>query len=88
MITNEAGEVAMAHHQPAQAFVSENRTPSRTAYVFVVQRAVSLTYVKPEDVDTLLAIRAKCCNGQKRLFAPATEGQVGVWTNGGKPCGC
>lgn len=78
----------MAHHQPAQAYVSETRTPSRTAYVFVVQRAVSLAYVKAEDVDTLLAIRARCCNGQKRLFAHATDGQVSVWVNGGKPCGC
>ncbi len=82
MITNDAGEIAIAHHQPAQAYVSSNRTPSRTAYVFSVQRAVSLTWVRPEDAEAVLAIRGGCCGRRQKLFAYATQGQVSVWTNG------
>lgn len=90
LITNDAGEVAIAYHQPADAFIDESRMPSRTGYAFITKRGmVSMSWVKPEDVEAVLAIRASCCNGQKRSFAYATEGQVGAWggsghsTNGG-----
>lgn len=96
MITNDAGEVAIAYYQPAPVHVSASKTPSKTAYVFVVQRAVSLAWVDAQDADALLAMRGGCCGRRRQLFAHASDGQVSLWTDGTRgpggggntPCGC
>lgn len=85
----------MAYYQPGQVHVSGHRVPSRRDYVFTVQRAVSLAWVHPGDVAALEAMKGGCCGKQRRLFNPATEGQVSIWTNGSRgpggggptPCG-
>lgn len=95
MVTNPAGEIAMAYYQPAQTYVAGTRVPSGNAYVFVPQRAVSLAWVAPGDADALLAMRGDCCGGNRlQLFKYATEGQVSIWQTGTRgpdgdgSCGC
>lgn len=84
MITNAAGEVAIAYHQPAPVLIDAGRMPSQRAYVFAVQRAVSLAWIAAGDVEAVLAMRGGCCGQRRRLFDYATPGQVSVWTNGSR----
>ncbi len=89
-ITNDAGEIAIAYHQPAQAYVDASQMPTGRGYVFSVQRAVSLAWVHPDDVQAILDIRKTCqgCGGRrKQRFAYATDGQVSVWTDGTRGSG-
>lgn len=85
MITNAAGEVALKYYQPTQrVLVPEETTPTKTAYVFVCQANITLAWVKPDDVDSLLSRRKNCCGGHKRqLYYYANEDDVRRWTNRG-----
>jgi len=76
-ITNQANETAIRYYQPAPILVKQN--PSGTDYYFDVQSAVSLAWVKPEDVDSILARRGGCCNNRRQLFAYANDEAVRVW---------
>jgi len=87
VITNEAGEVAIAYYQPGQAFVDGSRTVTGRGYVFQTQYAhVCMAWVDPRDVEVILAIQHSTCQGcggkRKQLFHYATEGQVALWMTG------
>lgn len=95
MITNDAGQVAIAYYQPSQAFVGGNRVPSGKDYVFVTRyKGVCMSWVDPGDVEAILSMRGGCCGSRKQLFNYATDGQVALWTTGGRggngnsDCGC
>ena len=76
---NEAGQIALAYYQPSPKMV----TVGKRAYVFTPQHAVSLAWVEPEDVATLLEMKKSCCGGsQNPMFRYATDGQVRTWTTG------
>lgn len=97
MITNDAGQVALAYYQPSQAFVSGSRMPSGKDYVFVTKyKGVCMGWVDSGDVEAILSIKKTCSgcgNKTRQLFNYATEGQVALWTKGGRGdgdsgCGC
>lgn len=82
MQKNQDGWIALKYYQPQQVLVT--RTPSRHDYVFVVQANISLAWIRPEDIDNILARRKECCNGHKRLtYLYANEADVRRWTNRG-----
>ena len=85
MITNGQNEVALKFYQPqARVLVPANTTPTQTDYVFLCKANITLAWVKPEDVDNLLARKKTCCGGNQRpRFLHANEDDVRRWTNGG-----
>lgn len=82
-ITNEAGQVAIRYYQPAPVLVQ--KTPSGTDYYFDVRAAISLAWVKPEDVDNIIQRKRmkECCGGPRSPFDYANEAAVRIWTNRG-----
>lgn len=81
MIKNELGQVAISHYQPFAQLVKVNGRE----YNFAVKSRISLTWVEPEDVDTVLSITKKCGCGDKKqryIFRYASLGQVRKWTTG------
>lgn len=83
MITNDTGQVALKHYQPAQVIAQSN--PSGNDYVFVPKANISLAFVRQEDIDSLLARKTCACGGQNRKsrFLYANEDDVRRWSNGG-----
>jgi hypothetical protein len=53
-------------------------------YNFVVRAQISLAWIRPEHVADVMAIKKKCCGGQKkRIFRWAGDDDIRRWTNGG-----
>lgn len=79
-ITNEQGYVAIRHFRQVQKLVTVNGR----SYVFAVRASISLAYVHPDDVNSILSIKGGCC-GQKTkpVFGIADETHVRRWTNNG-----
>jgi hypothetical protein len=77
-VTNEAGQVALANRQPIPKLVSIRNKE----YLFSVQHAVSLAWIDPEDVPSVLAIVGGCCNNRQPQFRVANDMQVKVWQVG------
>lgn len=82
MQTNQDGWIALRYYQSTQVLVQ--KTPSRHDYVFVPQANISLAWIRPEDVDNILARKKGCCGGHKRnSYLYANENDVRQWTNKG-----
>jgi len=81
MITNDDGWIALKHRQPTQ--VLTKKTPSGHDYVFVPKANISMAWVRPDDVDNLLARKSGCCGNKKKSYTYANEDDVRRWTNGG-----
>lgn len=82
IVTNADGWIALQHHNSnGRAVIINGNT-----YVFYPKHNVSLAYVRPEDVDAILAIRDKSCNcggGRFRAaFFYASQINVCVWETG------
>lgn len=77
MIKNENGEVAMVYYQPIPGV--------RGGYYFDVKHGVSLAWVNPNSVGSLLAERAGCCGSTRQAIHPANENEVSVWSEGKYP---
>jgi hypothetical protein len=58
-MVNENGEVAIRWNvlAPKQVQIGQ------TLYRFDIKANISLAWVKPEDVDRMLAVRVSCCGG-------------------------
>jgi len=86
MITNDAGEVALAYCQPTQVYISAGKTATGREYVFVTRyKGVCLAWVHPDDVGRLLEMKRGCCGGKKLpMFSYANDVQVAIWTNGSR----
>jgi len=81
MITDANGDVALRYYQTTGKYV---RLGNGHEYVFMTKRNVCLGWVKPEDVDKILAITKTCCGGNKsKVFSYATQQQVNLWTGTG-----
>lgn len=78
-ITNSEGYVAMVYYQPTQKLINVHGTD----YVFTLNKNISLTYVRPSDVQELLQFRKQCCGGnsQTGVFKLANDMQVRIWSN-------
>lgn len=86
MITNDAGEVALAYYQPTQVYVSASKTTTKREYVFVTRyKGVCLAWIHADDVAPLLEMKRGCCGERKlTMFSYANEAQVAIWTNGSR----
>ena len=81
MIKNERGEVAIVYYQTIPKVISVHKRQ----YAFAIRRNISLSWVKPEDVDAILSITNTCCGGNtKTVFRYANSTEVRVWMNGGR----
>lgn len=75
-MVNEAGEVALRWNvlTTKQVFVHGRE------YIFSIIANISLCWVKPEDVEAVLAIRTVCCGGtQNQSCHLANELDVKRW---------
>lgn len=66
----------IVYYQPIQKLVRVQDE----RYVFVVRRNISLAYIDPEHVQSILDMRGGCC-GQSRtgIFREATEQEIRLW---------
>lgn len=77
MITNDAGEVAIRHYQPIQKLI----TVGNTSYVFIPKFNISIAWIKPEHVDTVLRMRKSCCGNRKhKMFTITDQTHVDRWS--------
>lgn len=77
-ITNDNGDVAIKYLQEVPHIV----TIRGYNYAFVVKRNVNLTWVKPGDVASMLAIKKDCgcpANTKKQKYVYANELDVQRW---------
>lgn len=75
MIHDENGNVAMVYYQPIPGL--------HGGYYFDCQHGVSLAWVKPSDVQSLLDERGGCCGGGRQVIFPAPNQEVvNVWRTG------
>jgi hypothetical protein len=81
LITSPDGLVAIRYYQTLPHVVGVGGDKSRVEYAFVVKNNICIGWVKPEDVDKVLAVTKNCCgNNRKQVYFPATEHQFGVWS--------
>lgn len=81
MQTNSNGEVALRYRQS----VSKVVTVGENGYAFIPRLHISLAWVKPEDVNKLLAMKHDCnCGGHSKHpeFHEASALDVQLWTYG------
>jgi len=75
-------QVAIRRKQTIPGLVT---LPNGAQYHFSVQNNICLTYVAPEDVSAILAFKKNCCNNSgSSLFKEANEGEIRVYTHGGR----
>jgi len=80
-ITREDGWVAIQHFTSNPVTVRIESTGND--YSFVPRHNVSLAWVRPEDVDSILKIQAKiCCGKMKAKFLYASQMNVCLWETG------
>lgn len=83
--TNEQGQVALKYYQPQNKYIrvgGEKR--NFREYMFTVGRAgLSMAWVEPQDVETLMAmLGGGCCgNSSGHIFKYANARDVAIWTN-------
>jgi len=75
MITNENGEVALRSYQTVQKLITVNGR----SYVFVPQHNISLAWINPEDVSTVLNIKRGCCGNKNPYFRYANQHDIDIW---------
>ena len=78
-VTNDNGDVAIKYLQEVPHVVRVRGHE----YAFVVKRNVNLTWVAPEDVPAMLAIKGSCncpSNTNKTKYVYANELDVQRWT--------
>jgi len=80
MITNSEGQIAIKYYQNHPHTVIAHKYE----YAFVVRANICMSWIKPEDVDVIMAITKTCCGGNKnKVYRYANENDVRQWTNGG-----
>lgn len=84
MIRNQDGLVALRHFTSNPATIKMEA--DKTLYSFVPRLSVSLAWVRPEHVPTLLQTQAKiCCGKQANKFRFANSMDVSLWETGTRP---
>lgn len=76
MVTREDGWIAVKYLQnvPHVVFVKG------MGYAFVVQHNVNLTWVDPDHLDAMMAIKGGCCGKKKQKYRLANESDVFQWS--------
>lgn len=82
METNEKGEVALRYYQSANKYVRVGGEKVFREYLFISGNAgISMAWIKPEDVEAVLAMKKECCGGyQSPMFHYANAMDVRLWT--------
>jgi len=72
----DGNEEPVVYYQPINKLVRVGDEQ----YFFSVKRNISLSYVKPKDVESFLRKRGGCCGSQKRgVFRRATDQEIRLW---------
>lgn len=80
-VTREDGWVAVQHYTSNPATVMVESTGN--VYSFVPQHNVSMAWVRPEDVNSILAVQARiCCGKMRNKFLYASQINVCLWLTG------
>lgn len=81
MIVNAEGHVAIRRYRQTPKVIRVGAN----GYAFVVKYNVNLTWVRPEDVDAIIAMKERGCCGKKRagnIHGLANQIDVNVWSYG------
>lgn len=79
---NEQGYIAVRYRQEGQVLLQG--MPSGAEYVAATRANICMAWIKPIDLQAVLAKRDHCCGGKpKQAFHLANEADVRRWTNGG-----
>lgn len=78
MITNEQGQVALVYYQPIPKVI----TVGEVVVAFDCQYGISLAFVSPELVDSLLGLKAGCCGSKQQAIFEASQVQYSHWLDG------
>lgn len=82
-VTRADGFIALQHRNSNPATVQMEADD--TLYSFEPRFNVSLAWVDPKHLDTLLKVKAKtCCGKQDYKFIPASQINVNLWTTGNR----
>jgi hypothetical protein len=74
---NEHGWVAVKHYQTIPHSVSINGYE----YAFIVRCNICFSWIRPDDLDKLFAIKRHCCgDSYNPRYRLATEQDVRIWT--------
>lgn len=67
----------ITYYQPINKFVTMG---DGTQYVFSCKKDISLCYVEPKHVESLLNKRGGCCGKKKKgIFRRATDQKIRLW---------
>lgn len=82
MIKNDEGHVAIRRYRQTGKLIKVHGN----SYAFVVQHNVNLTWVRPEDVNAMVALKERACCGPKKkrgnVYGLANQIDVNVWLYG------
>jgi len=80
-ILDAEGNVAIFYYQTIPHVVGVGANSDKHEYAFVVKNNYCLAWVRPEDVDRILAITKSCCGGNRKpKYALATQYHVDIWS--------
>ncbi len=66
----------LVYYQCVQKLV----TIRKKQYVFMIKYNISLAYIEPEHVDSILNMRGGCCGNNKRgIFRMASDQEIRIW---------
>lgn len=75
----DQNKVALVYYQPIPKLIENVNGHS---YYFNPEHAISLCWVEPGDVETLLSLKGGCCGGQRLVFHRANEAEIKVFETG------
>jgi hypothetical protein len=78
-VINDKGETAISYWAEIQKFI---RMPDKTEYIFVPNRHVSMSWIKPQHIDYLLQQVKSCCGGNNSApaFRYTSISNVRIWS--------
>lgn len=80
-VTREDGWVAVKYLQNVPHVIRIGGDTKYEEYAFVVQHNVNITFVRPEHLDKVLAIKKHCCgNSSSPKYRLANEQDVRLWS--------
>jgi len=76
---NEQGQIAIRYYQTVPHVVSAGKTE----YAFVVQHNICLAWINPEHVNTVLAMKHRCCgDNYNQAYFICNDLNVKLWKDG------
>lgn len=80
MVTREDGWIAVKYLQNVPHVIRIGGDINYEEYAFVVRNTVNITFVRPDHLDKVLAIKKHCCGDNNNpKYRLASEQDVALW---------